>query len=87
MELAFTVPNYMVPFVPIISDGEEPFSMFVNLQNRYDWVLDLLQYKDCEQLIAVADEAIVQPALEKENKLLLRKVEEVRKRHAEDYLQ
>ena len=25
----------MVPFVPILQQGEEPFSMFVDLQNKY----------------------------------------------------
>ena len=39
LELQATVPDYMVPFVPILQHGEEPFSMFVDLQNKYDWVL------------------------------------------------
>jgi hypothetical protein len=29
----------MVPFAPILQDGEEPFAMFVDLQNKYHWVL------------------------------------------------
>jgi hypothetical protein len=29
----------MVPFVPILQQGEQPFAMFVDLQNKYDWVL------------------------------------------------
>jgi hypothetical protein len=33
------VPDYMVPFAPILQQGEDPFSMFVDLQNKYDWVL------------------------------------------------
>jgi hypothetical protein len=39
LELQATVPDYMVPFVPTLQEGEEPFSMFVDLQNKYDWVL------------------------------------------------
>ena len=39
LELQAAVPNYMVPFVPILQKGEEPFAMFVDLQNKYDWVL------------------------------------------------
>src|SRR6516164_6234379 len=39
LELQATVPDYMVPFVPILQQGEESFSMFVDLQNKYDWVL------------------------------------------------
>ena len=28
LELQATVPEYMIPFVPIIQEGEEPFAMF-----------------------------------------------------------
>ena len=41
LELQATVPDYMIPFVPILQDGESAFSMFANLQTKYDWVLDL----------------------------------------------
>jgi hypothetical protein len=39
LELQATVPDYMVPFAPILQKGEKPFSMFVDLKNTYDWVL------------------------------------------------
>ena len=39
LELQATVPDYMVPFAPILQQGEEPFSMFVDLQNKCDWLL------------------------------------------------
>ena len=39
LELQAAVPDYMVPFVPILQKGENPFAMFVDLQNKYDWVL------------------------------------------------
>jgi hypothetical protein len=29
------VPNYMVPFVPILQDGEFAFSMFSKLQAKH----------------------------------------------------
>jgi hypothetical protein len=32
LELQATVPDYMVPFVPILHEGEQPFSMLVDLQ-------------------------------------------------------
>lgn len=85
LELQATVPDYKVPFVPIIQEGEEPFSMFANLQN-YPWMFDVLQYKDCEQLLAVIDKAIIQPALIRADELNVQKAEAVRMRHAEDYL-
>ena len=31
----------MVPFAPILEEGQLPFAMFVDLQNKYDWVLDV----------------------------------------------
>jgi uncharacterized protein YjbI with pentapeptide repeats len=34
LELQATVPDYMVPFAPILQQGEQPFSMFVDLQNK-----------------------------------------------------
>ena len=37
LELQATVPDYMVPFAPILQEGEEPFAMFVDLQNKYDF--------------------------------------------------
>lgn len=86
LELQATVPDYMVPFVPIIQDGEEPFAMFADLQNKYDWVLDVLEFENHQQLTAVAEKAIIQPALEKELELIPRKAEETRKRHAKDFL-
>jgi hypothetical protein len=39
LELQATVPDYMVPFAPILQKGERPFAMFVDLKNKYDWVL------------------------------------------------
>src|SRR5260370_6180200 len=39
LELQPTVPNYIPPFLPLIPQGEQPFPMFTDLQNRYrDWV-------------------------------------------------
>ena len=84
-ELQATVPDYKVPFVPIIQEGEEPFAMFANLQD-YPWMFDVLQYRDSDQLIAVIDKAIIQPALIKADELNVQKAEDVRKRHAKDYL-
>lgn len=43
LELQATMPDYMIPFVPIIADGEKPFAMFRDLKQKYgEWVLDLL---------------------------------------------
>lgn len=85
LELQATVPDYKVPFVPIIQESERPFSMFANLQD-YPWMLDLLEYEDSDELIAVIEKAIVQPALIKADELNAQKAQKVRKRSAKDYL-
>jgi hypothetical protein len=52
LELQATVPNYMIPFVPILQEGEEPFSMFQDLwQKHRDWVLNPLRYDSVERLV------------------------------------
>jgi len=52
LELQATVPDYMVPFVPILQVGEEPFAMFVDLQDRYDRVLKpVMKYLSLDRLI------------------------------------
>jgi len=84
LELQATVPDYKVPFVPIIQESEQPFSMFANLQ-EYPWMLDLLEYESTKQLITVIDKAIVQPAQVKADQINLQKAGIIRKRHAKDY--
>ena len=38
LELQATMPDYMIPFVPIIHENEEPFAMFRDLKQKYsDW--------------------------------------------------
>lgn len=86
LELQATMPNYMIPFVPIIHEDEEPFSMFRDLKQKYgDWVMDVLAYDSVDGLLDVLEPAVVRPALELAEQLLLRKTEEIRKRHVKDY--
>jgi uncharacterized protein YjbI with pentapeptide repeats len=85
LELQAAVPNYMVPFVPILQDGEPAFSMFLNLQTKYHWVLDVLRYNSSDTLIEVLDEAVINPALEKRHELELRKARDTPMRHVNDY--
>ena len=87
LELQATVPNYMTPFVPIIQEGEQPFGMFADLQNKYhDWVLDTLLYDTPSNLVNVLEQAIVQPALERQAELLLFKAQQPRTGRIKDYL-
>jgi hypothetical protein len=79
LELQATVPDYMVPFVPILQHGEEPFSMFVDLQNKYDWVLQpVVGYPSVDRLIEVLEDKVVRPAEAKFNELLARRTKQLR---------
>ena len=86
LELQATVPNYMIPFVPIIQEGEQPFSMFQDLKGKYDWVLDILVYDTLSNLVIGFERAVVTPAIEMRDELLSRKVEQLRTRHIGDFL-
>jgi uncharacterized protein YjbI with pentapeptide repeats len=79
LELQATVPDYMVPFAPILQQGEKPFAMFVDLQNQYDWVLQpVIGYPSVDRLIEVLEEKIVRPAEAKFNQLLARRAQRLR---------
>jgi hypothetical protein len=79
LELQATVPEYMIPFVPILERGEEPFAMFRDLWIKHrEWVLDPIRYPSVDRLIEVLDTEIIRPAQAKFADLLARKAEEVR---------
>ena len=74
LELQATVPNYMIPFVPIIQEGEKPFAMFVDLWKKYrDWVLEPLAYDSLEKLVEVFDAAVIERATRRSEALSVRK--------------
>lgn len=78
LELQATVPNYQIPFVPIQQEGEKPFAMFADLQQKYDWVLDVRMYATQEQLMEHFEAAVVAPALECYNRLVKVKAAKMR---------
>jgi uncharacterized protein YjbI with pentapeptide repeats len=86
LELQATVPDYQIPFVPIIQEGEQPFSMMVDLQKKYNWVLDTVSYSSAETLIKALKSAIIDPAIQKHNKLRFNEAIEQRIRSAKDFL-
>jgi len=62
LELQATVPECMIPFVPMLEKGEEPFDMFRDLWIRHrEWVLDPIRYPSVDRLIEVLDTEIVSP--------------------------
>lgn len=86
LELRATMPDYMIPFVPIIHEDEKPFAMFQDLKQKYgEWVLDLLEYDTAQGLLDVFDEAVVAPANEMAGLLELNKAEQIQTRHVKDY--
>jgi hypothetical protein len=86
LELQATVPDYQIPFVPIIQEGEQPFARMVDLQKKYNWVMDTLYYDSIETLINALKPAIIDPAIEKHNELRLIKAKESKIRSAKDFL-
>jgi uncharacterized protein YjbI with pentapeptide repeats len=85
LELHATVPDYRIPFVPILQDGEQPFSMFRDITSAFHWVLPILRYDSCKNLLAALDDAVVAPALEKRRELALSKAQAMPTRHVRDY--
>jgi uncharacterized protein YjbI with pentapeptide repeats len=78
LELQATVPDYMIPFAPILQEGEEAFSMFVDLL-KYDWVLKPVNvYSSVDRLIEGLEDKIVRPAEAKFDELLTRRTEKLR---------
>lgn len=87
LELQATIPDYQIPFVPIIQEGESPFAMMVDLQKKYSWVLDTLSYSSVDTLIKALKPAIIDPAIQKHNELRLIKAREPKIRSANDFIE
>ena len=72
----------MVPFQPIIEDGQAAFAMLEDLQRKHDWVFKTLRYSSLERLIETMDKEIVEPAEAKFRQLLVRRAEPIEDRRA-----
>ena len=60
--------------------------MFRDIIGAFDWVLPLLHYDSCKNLLAALDDAVVSPALEKRRELALSKAQAMPTRHVRDYV-
>ena len=69
LELQATVPDYQIPFVPIIQENESPFAMMADLQTKYNWVLDTISYNSIDTLIGILKLYIIDPAIKKHDEL------------------
>lgn len=86
LELQATVPDYQIPFVPIIQEGESPFAMMADLQQKYSWVLPTKSYDSIETLMKALKPGIIDPAVEMRNKLRLVKAQEQVTESLRDYM-
>jgi len=79
LELQAIVPECMVPFVPILQEGEKPFAMFTDLWIKYgEWVRRPISYSSVDRLIKGLDAEIVRPAEKMFVRLLARKAKKLR---------
>jgi hypothetical protein len=59
-ELEAIVPRLAVPVLPVIQSGHSPYSMFSDYW-KYDWVLDLVKYKNADDLVRRFDSRVLKP--------------------------
>ena len=78
LELQATVLQVIVPFLPIIENGQEPFAMLEDLWKYRDWVFEPLHYSSADALMADLDGKIIQPAEIRFAELLARKAEKMK---------
>ena len=72
----------MIPFFPIIQEGEKPFAMLRDLWTKHrDWVFEPIYYSSVERLIEALDAEIIEPAKLRFAELLARKAEEMKGKH------
>lgn len=86
LELQATVPDYQIPFVPIIQEGEEPFSMFSDLASKYDWCLSPVKYSNIDNLLRGFKVAIIDRAWKKHHDLLKKKARKTEALTIDEYL-
>jgi hypothetical protein len=85
LELQTIIPNYAVPIVPIILQGQDPFSMFTALR-KFDWVLPLLTYDTPDNLFKGLQKAVIEPATAKAQSLIDWKARKLQTRDIHEYL-
>jgi hypothetical protein len=82
LELQATVPEIMVPFKPIIEEGESPFAMLEDLWIKHrEWVFEPLYYSSPDALVGALDTKIIRPAEVRFKKLILRKAARMQGEH------
>jgi hypothetical protein len=81
LELQATVPEIMVPFQPIIEQGEKPFAMLQDLWIKHrDWVFEPIEYSSVDRLVETMDAEIIGPAETRFDELVMRRAETLKVR-------
>jgi uncharacterized protein YjbI with pentapeptide repeats len=71
-ELEAIVPRLAVPVQPLLQKGAPLYAMFSDYW-KYDWVLELLRYRDLSQLLTIFQERVVDPAEREAKRLLVKR--------------
>lgn len=84
-ELEATVPDYQIPFIPILQKGCKPFAMFGDL-NKYPWMQSILKYDSGEELMKSLKKGVIDRALEAEKDIQNKKNSLPKELDAKDYV-
>jgi hypothetical protein len=85
LELQALVPDYQIPFVPIIQEGEKPFPTFRDLLGKYDWVLGpVITYSSLDKLTKGFKKGILDRAWKKNRELAKRKAATIEMQSIDD---
>jgi hypothetical protein len=81
LELQATVPEIMIPFQPIIEQGEKPFAMLQDLWIKHrDWVFEPIEYSSVDRLVETMYAEIIEPAEARFDELVMRRAETMKMR-------
>jgi uncharacterized protein YjbI with pentapeptide repeats len=78
LELQATIPDLMVPVLPIVKSGQPVFSMFSDLQRRYFWIQQPVSYDSAQQLVEHVDDGIIVRARQAAEEIRARRADSVR---------
>jgi uncharacterized protein YjbI with pentapeptide repeats len=80
LEMEAIVKHFKIPYVPILdlSADKQPFSMIVDLQKNFHWVLPTYGYQTKAELLDNIEDTVINRALDKHNELREQKAREVK---------
>jgi uncharacterized protein YjbI with pentapeptide repeats len=87
LELQATVPDYQIPFIPIIQEGEQPFAMFHDLP-KYPWMLTpIIEYPSVEMLLQGFKQGVIDRGWAKHQEIMEQKGKEAKRQSIEGFIQ